>query len=128
MPLALKGVQHSADAILALEAGMQGIMVSNHGGRSSDTSPPAILTLLELHRNCPQIFDKLEVYIDSGIRRGSDVLKCLCLGATAVGMGRPFLYSLTYGQKGAEHLIERKSSLSPHIRALLTVVQSSGMS
>ena len=56
--------------------------------------------------NCPSIFDKLEVFVDGGIRRGADVLKCLCLGATAVGMGRPFLYSVNYGQEGVEHLID----------------------
>lgn len=56
--------------------------------------------------NCPSIFEQLEVFVDGGIRRGADVLKCLCLGATAVGMGRPFLYSVNYGQEGVEHLID----------------------
>lgn len=70
------------------------------------SSPPAILTLLECQLNCPQIFSVLEVLIDSGIRRGADVLKCLCLGATAVGLGRPFLYAANYGQEGVEHLVE----------------------
>ena len=64
----------------------------------------SILVLLELRKNCPWIFDKLEVYIDGGFERGSDILKAICLGATAVGIGRPFLYSLVHGQDGAEHL------------------------
>jgi L-lactate dehydrogenase (cytochrome) len=64
------------------------------------------MTLLECQMNCPSIFSQLEVLVDSGIRRGSDVLKCLCLGATAVGLGRPFLYASNYGQEGVEHLID----------------------
>ncbi|KAL9062043.1 MAG: hypothetical protein Q9157_009214 [Trypethelium eluteriae] len=48
----------------------------------------------------------MEIYVDGGIRRGTDILKAICLGATAVGLGRPFLYSLAYGQEGVEHLIE----------------------
>ena len=48
----------------------------------------------------------MEVFVDGGIRRGSDVLKCLCLGATAVGLGRPFLYAVNYGQEGVEHLVD----------------------
>ena len=81
---------------------------SNHGGRNLDTSPPAILILLDLHRNAPHVFDKLEVYVDGGIRRGTDILKAICLGATAVSLGRPFLYSLNYGTEGVEYLIDSK--------------------
>lgn len=66
------------------------------------------MTLIECQRVCPEIFDKVEVYVDGGIRRGADVVKCLCLGATAIGMGRPFLYALNYGQEGVEHLIDSK--------------------
>ncbi|KAF2231266.1 hypothetical protein EV356DRAFT_452428 [Viridothelium virens] len=106
LPLVLKGIQCAADAKMAMEMGVDGIMLSNHGGRSLDTSPPAILVLLELHKCCPEIFDKMEIYVDGGIRRGTDILKAICLGATAVGLGRPFLYSLAYGQEGVEHLIE----------------------
>lgn len=68
--------------------------------------------LLELRKNCPEIFDKIEIYIDGGFERGSDVLKAICLGATAVGIGRPFLYSLIHGQDGAEHLCHSKSPLT----------------
>lgn len=79
LPIVLKGVQGAADAKLAVQHGIQGIVVSNHGGRSLDTSPPAILILLELQKCCPEVFDKLEVYVDGGIRRGTDILKALCL-------------------------------------------------
>ncbi|KAB8670396.1 hypothetical protein FH972_026309 [Carpinus fangiana] len=119
MPLVLKGVQHAADARLAASAGMQGIVIGNHGGRSLDTSPPAVLALLELHKCCPEVFERLEVYVDGGIRRGTDILKCLCLGARAVGMGRHFLYSLTYGQEGVEHLIDlMKDELETSMRMI----------
>ncbi|KAF1997260.1 glycolate oxidase [Amniculicola lignicola CBS 123094] len=106
LPIILKGIQSAADAQRAMQHDVQGIMISNHGARNLDTSPPSILVLLELHKCCPKIFDTLEVYLDSGIRRGTDILKALCLGATAVGIGRPFLYSLNYGREGVEHLIE----------------------
>lgn len=104
LPVVVKGIQSAADAKTAVSYGVKGIMLSNHGGRALDTSQPAILTLLELHRICPEVFDKVEVYLDGGITRGSDILKALCLGATAVGIGRPYLYSLCYGQEGVEHL------------------------
>ncbi|KAI9771309.1 MAG: hypothetical protein M1840_002279 [Geoglossum simile] len=106
LPIVLKGIQTAADAKIAMDFGIEAIMLSNHGGRSLDTSPPAIFTLLELHKICPEIFSKMEILIDGGIRRGTDVLKAICLGATAVGLGRPFLYALNYGQEGVERLVE----------------------
>jgi L-lactate dehydrogenase (cytochrome) len=109
LPIILKGITSAADAKIALEHNVQGIVVSNHGGRNLDYSPPSILVLLEMHRACPEVFDKMEVYIDGGFRRGSDILKALCLGAKAVGIGRSFLYALQYGTEGAEHLVQRES-------------------
>jgi L-lactate dehydrogenase (cytochrome) len=84
-------------------------VLSNHGGRSLDTSPPSIMILLECQRRYPEIFERLEVYVDGGIRRGTDILKCLCLGAKAVGLGRPFLYSVNYGAEGVDHMVDSKS-------------------
>ncbi|WQF82167.1 Putative FMN-dependent dehydrogenase, cytochrome b5-like heme/steroid binding protein [Colletotrichum destructivum] len=104
VPIVLKGVQTADDVRLAVEYGVDGVLLSNHGGRSLDGSQASILVLLELREQCPEIFDKLEVYIDGGFERGSDILKAIALGATAVGVGRPFLYSLVYGQPGVEHL------------------------
>lgn len=109
LPIVLKGITCSEDARLAMEHGVEGIMLSNHGGRNLDFAPPSILLLLEMHKNCPEVFDKMEVYVDGGFRRGGDILKALCLGAKAVGLGRSFLYSLHYGTEGAEHLVQRKS-------------------
>lgn len=88
----------------------QSNVYSNHGGRNLDTSPPAILILLDIRQNAPHVFQSLEVYVDGGIRRGTDILKCLCLGATAVSIGRSFLYSLAYGQEGVEYLIDCMSA------------------
>lgn len=108
LPIVLKGVQTAADAIKAVEHGVDGLLIGNHGGRSLDTSSPAIMILLELQLTCPNIFKHIEVYVDGGIRRGTDMFKALCLGAKAVGMGRPFLYATNYGPEGVAHLIESK--------------------
>lgn len=108
MPIVLKGITSAEDARIAMEHNVDGIMLSNHGGRNLDFSPPSILLLLEMHKNCPEVFDSLEVYVDGGFRRGGDIIKALCLGARAVGIGRTFLYSLHYGTEGAEHLVQRE--------------------
>lgn len=71
-------------------------------------APPSMLTLLEIHKLCPEVFERMEVFLDGGIRRGTDILKALSLGVTAVGLGRPFLYSLLYGEEGAYHLVNCK--------------------
>lgn len=112
LPVCLKGVMSADDAMLAMQAGLDGILLSNHGGRNLDTSPPSIITLLELHKRCPEVFDKMEVYVDSGIRRGTDILKAVSLGATAVGMGRSMLFATNYGQEGVEHLIDSEYFLA----------------
>ena len=106
MPLFVKGVQTAADAKLALQSGLDGILISNHGGRSLDSTPPAVVTLLECHRFCPEIFGKLHVWVDGHVRRGTDIVKLLCLGASAIGIGRAALYAINYGDEGMSHLIE----------------------
>ncbi len=112
LPIVLKGVQTSMDARKAAELGIEGIVLSNHGGRSLDTSPPPILLLLELQKNCPEVFERMEVFVDGGVMRGTDIFKALCLGARSVGIGRGFLYALNYGAEGVEKYIESKSKLS----------------
>lgn len=105
MPIALKGVQRVEDVLKAVEYGVDAVVLSNHGGRQLDTSPSGIEILAEV---MPALRargwqDKIEVYIDGGIRRATDMLKALCLGAKGVGIGRPFLYAMsTYGQRGVE--------------------------
>ncbi|KAK4113741.1 hypothetical protein N656DRAFT_706660 [Canariomyces notabilis] len=105
-PLVIKGIQTAQDAVLAVRAGADAIVVSNHGGRSLDTSPATVLTLLELQRCCPGVFDRLEVYVDGGVTRGTDVFKALCLGARAVGVGRGVMYALGWGEEGVRRYME----------------------
>ncbi|KAH8724943.1 mitochondrial cytochrome-like protein b2 [Phaeosphaeriaceae sp. PMI808] len=106
-PIVLKGIQCAEDAKLALEYGCDGILLSNHGGRQLHTAPSALMTLCEIRTYCPDVLSKLEVYADGGLRDGSDVLKALCLGATAVGIGRPFLYALgAYGAQGVQRCVD----------------------
>ncbi|KAI5121350.1 hypothetical protein M0805_000658 [Coniferiporia weirii] len=126
LPIVIKGIQCVEDAVLAAEAGVDGILISNHGGASSgmsdfhdpvnllmqiqgrqlDYSMPSIEVLYRLRKQRPDVFSKMEVYMDGGVRRGSDVLKALCLGAKAVGMGRSFLYAQSaYGEEGVERLL-----------------------
>lgn len=99
LPIILKGLQTHEDAYIASlhTPQVKGIILSNHGGRALDTAPPAVHTLLEIRKYCPEVFDKLEVWVDGGIRRGTDVVKALCLGAKAVGIGRPALWGLGAG-------------------------------
>ncbi|KAF2146001.1 uncharacterized protein K452DRAFT_283283 [Aplosporella prunicola CBS 121167] len=101
LPIVLKGVQTHEDAYLAsLHAPqIKAIILSNHGGRAMDTAPPAVHTLLEIRKYCPEVFDRIEVWVDGGIKRGTDVVKALCLGAKAVGLGRAALYGLGAGGK-----------------------------
>lgn len=111
LPVILKGIQSAADAKRAFKYGCSGIYLSNHGGRALDTAPPAILVLLEIHATCPEIFGKMDIIIDGGIRRGSDILKAICLGANVVCIGRPFLYALSYGEAGVNHAFDSKRYL-----------------
>lgn len=106
-PIVLKGIQCAEDAKLAFEHGCQGILLSNHGGRQLHTAPSALMTLLEIRTYCPEILGKMEIFVDGGLRDGADILKALCLGATAVGVGRPFLYALAaYGSQGVERCVD----------------------
>ena len=111
LPIVLKGVQTAMDAKKAADLGCDGIVLSNHGGRSLDTSPSPILLLLELQKCCPEVFDQLEVFVDGGIMRGTDIFKALCLGAKSVGLGRGLLYALNYGEEGVEKYIESEFSM-----------------
>ena len=95
LPIIVKGILSKEDAILAVKHKVDAIVVSNHGGRQLDHAIP---TLQALARIAPRIRNKgVEIWVDGGIRRGSDVVKCLCLGAHAVLIGRPFLWSLCLG-------------------------------
>ena len=112
LPIVLKGVQTHEDAYLASlhTPQVKGIILSNHGGRAVDTAPPAVHTLMEIRKYCPEVFDKIEVLVDGGIKRGTDVVKALCLGARGVGVGRAALWGLgAGGPAGVERTLESES-------------------
>jgi isopentenyl diphosphate isomerase/L-lactate dehydrogenase-like FMN-dependent dehydrogenase len=104
LPILLKGIITAEDARLAVEHGVDGIVVSNHGGRQLDGVQATIDALPEV---VAAVQGRCEVYLDGGIRRGTDVLKALALGARAVFVGRPVLWGLAaHGADGAYHVLE----------------------
>ena len=104
LPIVMKGVRTAEDARLAMEHGANAIMVSTHGGRRMDTTLSSIEVLPEI---AATVGGKAEIYVDSGVRRGSDVLKALALGATAVSVGRPLYWGLAVnGAEGVHHMLE----------------------
>lgn len=112
-PIVLKGIQTADDVKLAVQHGVQGVLLSNHGGRQIHSAPSALMTLLEIRTYYPEAFDRLEIFVDGGLRDGADVLKALCLGATAVGVGRPYFYAMAaYGIEGVEKCTDSNSSLA----------------
>jgi len=94
LPILLKGILHPADARAAVEHGMDGIVVSNHGGRQVDG---AIATMDALPAIVEEVAGRIPVILDSGIRSGADVFRALALGASAVGLGRPYVWGLAAG-------------------------------
>lgn len=100
----LKGIVHPQDAKLALQYGVQGLIISNHGGRVLDTCISPLTALQLIKKVVPTDFPLI---LDGGIRRGSDVFKALALGATAVCIGRPYIYGLaTAGALGVAHVLK----------------------
>ncbi|MEE5988306.1 lactate oxidase [Ligilactobacillus equi] len=108
LPVFIKGVMNADDAYLALGAGADGIVVSNHGGREIDGAPATIDMLPEIAR---AVNKRVPIVFDSGVRRGSHVFKALALGADLVGIGRPYLYGLALGgASGVQSVIEQINS------------------
>ena len=104
LPLVMKGVLTADDARLCVEHGIEGILVSNHGGRQLDTAMATVEALPEV---VGAVAGRCEVYLDGGVRRGTDALKALSLGARAVFVGRPVLWGLAVdGADGARHVLE----------------------
>ena len=104
MPIVIKGIQTAEDARLCAENGVEGLVVSNHGGHALDGTEGTIDMLPEV---VDAVGDRLEVYVDGGIRHGSDVLKALALGAKAAFVGRPIFWGLSVdGQAGLSHILE----------------------
>eukprot|EP01063_Lacrimia_lanifica_P035155 TRINITY_DN6635_c0_g1_i2.p1 TRINITY_DN6635_c0_g1~~TRINITY_DN6635_c0_g1_i2.p1 ORF type:complete len:746 (+),score=302.57 TRINITY_DN6635_c0_g1_i2:73-2310(+) len=109
MKICLKGIQCAEDALLAVEHGVDGIVCSNHGGRQLDTARSGVEVLPEVMGALREkgYENQIEVFVDGGVRRGTDVFKCIALGAKAVGLGRPALYAMAaYGQAGVEKMLD----------------------
>ena len=104
MKLLLKGIDTAEDAVLAREHGVDGVVVSNHGGRATETGRGTIDILPEV---VDAVGKQIPVFVDGGFRRGTDIFKALSLGARAVGIGRPQVWGLAaYGQDGVERVID----------------------
>jgi len=103
-PIVIKGIHTGEDARRAVDIGADALVVSNHGGRQLDRVPPSLQVLPEV---VAAVGDRIEVLLDGGIRRGSDIVKALCLGARAVMIGRAYAYGLgAAGSAGVERIID----------------------
>jgi isopentenyl diphosphate isomerase/L-lactate dehydrogenase-like FMN-dependent dehydrogenase len=104
MKLLVKGIVTREDAELAIEHGADGIIVSNHGGRAEESGRSTIECLPEVSAG---VAGRIPVILDSGVRRGTDIFKALALGATAIGIGRPYVWGLAgFGQEGVEAVLD----------------------
>ncbi|KAJ8980292.1 hypothetical protein NQ317_005212 [Molorchus minor] len=104
LPIVLKGILTVEDALLAVEAGVEAVWVSNHGGRQLDGTPASIEVLPEIVK---AVDGKVEIYLDGGVREGTDVFKALALGARMVFLGRPPLWGLAHsGEEGVEKVLQ----------------------
>jgi 4-hydroxymandelate oxidase len=104
MKIVLKGIVRPDDAELAVENGIDGILVSNHGGRGEDNGRSTIDALPDI---LAAVKGRIPIIVDGGFRRGTDVIKALAMGATAIGVGRPYLWGLgAFGQEGVERVLD----------------------
>jgi 4-hydroxymandelate oxidase len=104
MKVVIKGLEAGEDAALAVASGADGIIISNHGGRATETGRGTIECVAEVSQ---AVAGRVPVLVDGGIRRGTDVFKALALGADAVGIGRPYIWGLaTFGQQGVERVLD----------------------
>ena len=118
MKVFIKGIEVAADSALAVQYGADGIVVSNHGGRATETDKGTIECLPEI---VSAVNSRIPIIIDSGFRRGTDVYKALAMGASAVGIGRPYCWGLgAFGQAGVERVLDLLN------RELLITMQGSG--
>jgi isopentenyl diphosphate isomerase/L-lactate dehydrogenase-like FMN-dependent dehydrogenase len=115
MKVLLKGIQTREDAARCLEHGVDGIVVSNHGGRADETLRGTLDCLPEV---VEAVGGRIPVFVDGGIRRGTDIFKALALGASAVGIGRPYIWGLgSFGQAGVERVLD---ILTRELRIVMT--------
>lgn len=110
------------DAVLAVKLGADALWISNNGGRQMDTGPSTISVLKSISEAVLKANPKIEIYIDSGIRRGTDVAKCLALGASICFLGRPVAWGLHFGGKeGMEQLV---STLHEEFKTVMVLTDS----
>nr|XP_019044438.1 hypothetical protein I302_06349 [Kwoniella bestiolae CBS 10118]OCF23368.1 hypothetical protein I302_06349 [Kwoniella bestiolae CBS 10118] len=113
VPIYLKGVCHIDDVRKAKEAGLAGCIFSNHGGRQLDQARTGFDSLRQIYYEDPKLCKEIELYIDGGVRRGTDVLQALAFGARGVGLGRPFLYAqAAYGEQGVIRTVRKNEILN----------------
>jgi len=125
-PFLIKGIVNAQDAKRAVDIGASGIIVSNHGGRQLDFMPPTLDVLPDI---VAAVAGRAEIIMDSGVRRGTDVLKALALGANAVMIGRPYLYALAAGgEAGVDRMFELLKAELIRDMALLGCVKISDLS
>ncbi len=118
-PIIIKGIQTVADSLLAVEAGVEAIALSNHGGRQLDTAPAPIELVAPV---ADAVGDRIEIICDGGVRRGSDIVKAVALGARACMAGRAYLYGLgAAGERGVDHVLKMLRSDVRRTMALLGV-------
>lgn len=104
MKVLVKGIVTADDALIALEHGVDGIIVSNHGGRAEVSGVSSIESLQEV---VPAVQGRVPILVDSGFRRGTDIFKALAIGADAICIGRPYLWGLgAFGQAGVERVLD----------------------
>ncbi|WP_079526210.1 alpha-hydroxy-acid oxidizing protein [Halobacillus hunanensis] len=103
LPILLKGVVHPDDAKKAVDYNLDGLIVSNHGGRQLDSAISSLDALVQIQK---VVYDRIPILVDGGVRRGTDVIKALALGAKAVLVGRPYVYGLTKGKAGVKRVIQ----------------------
>jgi 4-hydroxymandelate oxidase len=116
LPVLVKGIVRADDAVRAVEAGASGVVVSNHGGRQLDTAPATIDVLAAITE---AVGDRAEILVDGGIRRGTDIVKAIALGASAVQVGRPMLWGLVVdGEEGVAQVLTILQREFDHAMAL----------
>ncbi len=123
LPVIVKGVVRADDARRAVEVGARGLVVSNHGGRQLDYAIPSLEALAEV---VEAVGDQVPVLMDGGVRRGTDVLKALCLGAGGVLIGRPYLYALAVG--GADGVLSMLAMLREEIEVSMSLLGAKTLS
>jgi len=125
MKIIVKGITRASEVENALKSGADAIWVSNHGGRAIDTAPATLDALVKVVK---AVKGRCEVYIDGGIREGSDVFKAIALGAKAVFVGRPVIYGLSYdGENGAQQVLQILSDELKHTMLMAGITNIAGI-